>query len=788
MSSERNDANGSGHQSNTGGTVTLPLEEVLRLTTLQDDDSEIFGETQIEPQRRYSRNSRASNSKSPRTHRRKGRGDDFERENPRRTKSGSSNSSRGSRNLKKAVKNERKSVDKVVAAAIRKYEEYDKSPTSSLRKTRTTPGRTKSGGSISEKKKKAYATTSEARDYKKKGRKKNTSNENSTEQQQQQQGQAQAQDPPQETRARLPLESESRDSSTHSGSAHIDAAGAIAVYPSDSNRPTTRLDRSEAPHRISVAGNFLTSSEFNQIRDPTDEDEVPVLPPESQIIDAVVTYRNPRQERTTVSDMDTLTTAPTVATSVVRDSESGTVTARAVSSENYYQEVRRQLQKEAVAAVAVVALQEDESIHNNKKKSKSINDIEMQNINDHNANKGKGKKFWTYCAIATLVILVVSIGGGIAVAMVRRRKRSNNNNQNQNNDDSLDCDQDMACRMDTMMTTDAGQYWRGRLLQMLPHSTLVNILEDSSFMSPQYQALDFVTSNAEMLFGFSLDVLMDMDKIGEFNELSRLTTLFALVTMYHSMNGPEWYAQTNWLRPEVDLCEWFGVECFGESIQKVADAVRGNGADAIAAPPLGDTDDIVDLDTTLREKPFELDDRDGYFTDQLKFHSLSLMANNLGGNIPEEISLLSNIYGQINLSRNNIEGSIPTDMAKLSKLQAIRLNSNDLSSTIPTGIARFNLLRIFDISHNPRITGDISSFEAGWRNIELIKIENTDLTGTIPVEFCDSLDNRVNFQPRYVPEFMFFADCGEPNPQVDCPCCTDCCSNGNGGVKCSPNV
>ena len=274
-------------------------------------------------------------------------------------------------------------MDKVVAAAIRKYEDYDKSPSSSLRKTRTTPGRTKSGSSASEQKKKAYANTSEERGYsKKKGRKKSTTNENSTEQQDQQQ----------QTRARLPLESESRDSSTHSGSAHIDAAGAIAVYPSDSNHATTRLDRSSAPHRISVAGNFLTSSEFNQIRDTTDEEEVSVLPPESQIIDAVVTYRNPnqRQESATVSNMDTLTTAPTVASSVVRDSESGTVTARAVSSENYYQEVRRQLQKEAVAAVAVVALHEDESIHNNKKRSKSTNDIEMQNTNNNNAEKGKG--------------------------------------------------------------------------------------------------------------------------------------------------------------------------------------------------------------------------------------------------------------------------------------------------------------------------------------------------------------------------------------------------------------
>ncbi len=705
MSSGSNETNGSGHTKNNGGTVTLPLEEVLRLTTLQDDDSEHYQldettttTTQLEPRnRRYSRN---NNNNRVSTTSRSRKESDFEREKPKRTKSGSSTSSRGSRKLKKAVKNERKSVDKVVAAAIRKYEEYDQSPNNSLRKTRTTPGRTKSGSSSSNGKK--TKSSSEEQDYsKKKGRKKNTTHENAPERRQARDHE-QSQDAP----AEGPVRTESRDSSSHSAgsSARIDAAGAIAVYPSDSNKATTRLDRSDRPNRVSVAGNFLTSSEFNQI-DATayEEEEIPV-PPESQIIDAVVTVRNPHhrsQESPTISDLDTLTTAPTVATTVVRDAESGTVTATAVSSENYYQQIRRQLQQEAVSAVAVIPLHEDESIHNNnnKKRSKSINDVEMQNAKDRKAKKDRGKKGWVCCAIATFVIFLVSIIG--ARAAIRKKSASSNT--------SVDCEDDMACRMDTIMSSDAGQYWREKLLQILPRSTLVNILEDANFMSPQYMALDFVTSNTETLFGFSLDEMMDMDMVGEFTdvELSRMTTLFALVTLYHSMDGEGWYVKTNWLDPEVDLCDWEGVECHGDSIPT-----------PVSRPILGnrDEDDDGALLGTLVES-FQMDDeRDGFFANKLKFHSLNLMANNLSGSIPEEISLLSNIYGQINLSRNNIYGSIPDDMSKLSKLQAIRLDRNDLSSTVPPEIADLRLLRAFDISHNPRITGDVSYF-GGWNKI-----------------------------------------------------------------------
>lgn len=419
--------------------------------------------------------------------------------------------------------------------------------------------------------------------------------------------------------------------------------------------------------------------------------------------------------------------------------------------------------------MAVIPLHEDESIHNHKKKrSKSIQDVEMQTAKDAKAKKDRGKKVWMCCAIATLAILCVSIGVGIAIAAIRKKRANSNNNT------SVDCEEDMACRMDTMMSTDAGQYWRERLLDILPRSTLVNILEDANFMSPQYMALDFITSNTETLFGFSLDEMMDMDKVGMFTdvELSRMTTLFALVTLYHAMDGPEWTVQTNWLEPEVDLCDWVGVECHESPIKTPVSRPILENRDAV------DDDDGGLLGTLIES--FQMDDeRDGFLAGKLHLRSLDLMANNLGGSIPEEISLLSNIYGQINLSRNNIHGSIPDDISKISKLQALRLDRNDLSSTIPPEIADLSLLRVFDISHNPEITGDVSYFE-GWNNIEVIRIENTGLTGTIPSEFCDMLELRI-FEPRYVEEVMFYADC----VPVDCPCCTHCCQSRYG---CSPNV
>jgi len=749
----------SGTNSSGGGGVTLPIEEVLRLTTLQDD------EVETEPQQP---------SKSPRTKRRKSRtkattpGAEFDRKPPGRTKSGGSTSSRGSRKLQKAVRNEKKSVDNLVAAAIRKYEDNEK--------VRTTQGRTKSGSSTGSRSK-----TKSVGSPKRKGRKKRSSStsaastprEQQQQQQQQQQPQPQPQQPPEETRGvaeETPVPTE------------IDDAGAIAVYPSDSDRTTNRRDRS-APHRISdISTNFATHStaffvEEGRRDSIVEEPEEVPEPPQSQVIHASVATV---QQRSIVSDSETVTTAPTTV------DDSGTVTARAVSSENYYQEVRRQLEQEAITAVAVIPLADDGKP---MKKTRSLYSSPNDTSEELSKARSKKKK-WATCAIILTVVLGVVLGVGLVLRAKRKVRNSNSSNSSSS---AADCtaDEDMDCFMDnmnTMMNSDAGQYWRERITRILPHSTLVTILQDGTFTTPQFRAFEYLVSNSETLLGLPMNEMMETDMVSDFTavELGRIQSIYALVTLYYAMNGGDWFVQTNWLRPEIDICDWYGVECHGESKSATNRPILNNNnqlTDSLNNPPPGDLDDDS-RQTIIEDEAFELDQSEGILENMLLFHSLSLFGNNLSGSIPEEISLLSNLVGQIHLSHNSIRGSVPSAIGELSRLQGLRLDYNDLSGTFPDfsgeGMVR---LKVLDIRYNPRITGDVGSLPRNWFGVEVLSIENTGLTGTVPSELCDMLQLREPFEPKLVDEFVFSASCNK----VECPCCTLCCDKNEEGItECLP--
>lgn len=170
----------------------------------------------------------------------------------------------------------------------------------------------------------------------------------------------------------------------------------------------------------------------------------------------------------------------------------------------------------------------------------------------------------------------------------------------------------------------------------------------------------------------------------------------------------------------------------------------------------------------------------GFFDHKIAIHSLDLQANGLLGTLPNEIGLLTNIYGGINLSTNAIYGSIPSQMGMLSKLQCMILHSNTFENELPTHLGRMTNLRKFDISGNADITGTVPSTLKHWNRIEEIEIQNTGLGGRVPQEFCQTVETRENFNFKHVESLAFRATCKHNNPVGDhmgvvCLCCTECC-------------
>ncbi|KAJ9693061.1 hypothetical protein PVL29_011973 [Vitis rotundifolia] len=78
---------------------------------------------------------------------------------------------------------------------------------------------------------------------------------------------------------------------------------------------------------------------------------------------------------------------------------------------------------------------------------------------------------------------------------------------------------------------------------------------------------------------------------------------------------------------------------------------------------------------------------------------IDLSSNNIWGEIPYEITNLSNL-GALNLSRNQLTRKIPEDIKAMQELETLDLSCNSLSGTNPPNMSSINSLNYLDLSHN----------------------------------------------------------------------------------------
>ncbi|XP_039173784.1 MDIS1-interacting receptor like kinase 1-like [Eucalyptus grandis] len=81
------------------------------------------------------------------------------------------------------------------------------------------------------------------------------------------------------------------------------------------------------------------------------------------------------------------------------------------------------------------------------------------------------------------------------------------------------------------------------------------------------------------------------------------------------------------------------------------------------------------------------------------FHSIDLSANNLNGEIPNELTRLVQLQN-LNLSQNNLSGEIPTNIGNLKKLESLDLSNNKISGKIPPSISSVDSLSCLNLSFN----------------------------------------------------------------------------------------
>lgn len=121
-----------------------------------------------------------------------------------------------------------------------------------------------------------------------------------------------------------------------------------------------------------------------------------------------------------------------------------------------------------------------------------------------------------------------------------------------------------------------------------------------------------------------------------------------------------------------------------------------------------------------------------------RVNAVFLLANNLQGNIPNEIGKLSEL-DELLLNYNSLTGVIPPEIGQLNNLTTLVLDFNQLSDSIPSEIGSLTNLVDLHLSEN-NLVGQIPSSIGYLSKLENLTLHENQLTGKIP-SAIGNLDN-----------------------------------------------
>eukprot|EP00934_Nitzschia_sp_Nitz4_P004683 Nitzschia sp. Nitz4//scaffold53_size117307//87995//89783//NITZ4_003779-RA/size117307-snap-gene-0.117-mRNA-1//-1//CDS//3329554232//4673//frame0 len=154
---------------------------------------------------------------------------------------------------------------------------------------------------------------------------------------------------------------------------------------------------------------------------------------------------------------------------------------------------------------------------------------------------------------------------------------------------------------------------------------------------------------------------------------------------------------------------------------------------------------------------------------------ISMFKLDLEGTIPNTISQLPNLR-VLDLSSTNIEGLIPEAFYDIPRLQKLDVSNTRLTGTLSSSVGKLSDLVHLDVSHTS-LSGSLPSSEiSSLKKLEILRINDNDLTGEITEEICDMRG------PLGLHEIV--ADCAASDgnrfvdkPWVTCTCCDSCCDH-----------
>lgn len=148
---------------------------------------------------------------------------------------------------------------------------------------------------------------------------------------------------------------------------------------------------------------------------------------------------------------------------------------------------------------------------------------------------------------------------------------------------------------------------------------------------------------------------------------------------------------------------------------------------------------------------------------------LSLTSNTLQGTLPD-LSGLTDLQ-VMSLAENQLTGTLPEWLGDLKNLRdGLDLSSNKFTGPIPERLADIDgRIRVLLLDHN-RLSGQVPATFVKLSSLNQLRLDNNDLTGTMPVDVCRVFNKTLP---------AVYVDCDE----LECPCCSFCCRDG-GGCQC----
>lgn len=257
-----------------------------------------------------------------------------------------------------------------------------------------------------------------------------------------------------------------------------------------------------------------------------------------------------------------------------------------------------------------------------------------------------------------------------------------------------------------------------------------------------------------------------------------------LEKIYYTMGGVNWLDNTNWLDPDVSICDWFGIQCDSLSAKSVTsiDLSYNRLSDEFPSlvftlPNLKELNlqgnaikfDLTGIGNAVNLESLDLEDT-GLSSlsgiDQARNLKLLRVDNNNFVLFPNEIFNLVNLE-VLSLSNNNFSqqfvpnslqslsamsyfacsgcgftGGVPDWIGSMQNLQYLKLSQNALSGTLPAALETMAALKHLDLSDQATfgqgLRGNLLAFATQTELTELY-LHHNNFQGVIPDNFLSSV-------------------------------------------------